>query len=764
MVASAGNDRTIRRWDAATGTAIGEPLIGHTGSVLALTAWTDPGGRTTVASAGYDRAIWRWDAATGTAIGEPLIGHTGSVLALTAWTDSEGRTTVASAGYDGAIRRWDAATGTPLGEPLTGHTGSVRALTTWTDPNGHTTLASAGNDGTIRVWDAATGDLLRRVFVEPVGLRGLADRPAVRDLLDRRALTQVLANLLSWRPTVPGGETGPSVVACEGPWGSGKTTIMRLVKERIAVRKASHDTQRHMSVAGACKLLREAGPSDHATSITVPEYQGALTAWFNPWVHQSSDEVWAGLARSIVDAAKPVLFPTEEAAQRYWLARNAERIDRFAVRRQLMLRALSPMLGFSVLIGLATVLINLSKVNDYTLFHLSNWRLTLSAFATVIAAVFLIVGLVHTVLRYYGRASVLLESDLVRGAVLSGPFSEGSADIVKSLRDPTYWLKSGYLHLVQKDTATTIRDLRNAGYDLVVFIDDLDRCSARTTAEVFEAINLFLSGTTDLNAKFVIGLDPSVVAAHLDTSYKDLDDREERLLQYGDDPSLGWAFLRKIVQLPVRVPRASDQAVRRFVATALDVPVDTAYRVVDPIGAESQSQGDKAGAELVESPVSSLDQPDLQSATRRMEHRKGSIERQPEVVGLIGQRLAAQPERSPREAKRLLNVWQLYQRLLDIIAPLRDDEAVVDRACNLVILAEIITRWPSLQPQLHQSCNGQRGLQILASACTDDLEWKNALAVVGLDRDEHVRAVANLRELLRTWNGPRVADLAAQVL
>lgn len=60
---------------------------------------------------------------------------------------------------------------------------------------------------------------------------------------------------------------------------------------------------------------------------------------------------------------------------------------------------------------------------------------------------------------------------------------------------------------MQEDTASTIRDLREAGYDLVIFIDDLDRCTADTTAEIFEAINLFLSGTTELEAKFVIGLD-----------------------------------------------------------------------------------------------------------------------------------------------------------------------------------------------------------------------------------------------------------------
>ena len=95
------------------------------------------------------------------------------------------------------------------------------------------------------------------------------------------------------------------------------------------------------------------------------------------------------------------------------------------------------------------------------------------------------------------------------------------------------------------------------------------------------------------------------------------------------------------------------------------------------------------------------------------------------------QRLTAQPDRSTREAKRLLNVWQLYQRVLDLVAPLSHDEAVIERACHLVILAEIVTRWPAMQHRLNQSWDGRRGLQILAAACDDDIKWKQALKVTG---------------------------------
>jgi WD40 repeat protein len=785
MLASGSDDGMIRRWDATAGTPLGKPLTsgrertrrrrwparwrGRSASVRvsdwvrALAAWTGPDGQTILASAAGDGVIRVWDATAGALIGNPLTGA-GAVTALAAWT---GQTMLASGSDDGMIRRWDATAGTPLGEPLTGHTSSVTALIAWTGPDGHTSLASASDDGTIRVWDASTGRLLQRVFVEPIRLRGLADRPAVHDLLGREALTQVLANLLLWRPTEAGGETGPSVVAFEGPWGAGKTTVLRLVEARIAAKPENRGASGYLSVATARKILGQgnlAGAAESATK-TPPHYRGALTAWFNPWIHQSSDQVWAGLARSITDAARIVLYPDDDEAEahRYWLKRNAERIDRFSVRKRLLLRTLSPILGFSAVTALATILINLAKLNNNVLFHIVRWRVTPSGLALAVAAVLLLVGLVHTVIRYYGRASRFLPADLIRGPVLSGSLGEGAADIVQNLRDPVYWLKSGYLHLIQQDTATTIRDLRSAGYDLVVFIDDLDRCSARTTAEVFEAINLFLSGTTDLNAKFVIGLDPAVVAADLDTVYKDLDVRY--LLQYGDDPSPGWAFLRKVVQLPVGAPHITDPAIQRFVAAGLDVPVEMIHSATNAIHANPGIKTDKVAVGPVQSLPAGYDElTTAPQAPGRDIPRMGSLERQPEILDLISQRLAAQPERSAREAKRLLNVWQLYQRVLDLVAPLRDDEAVVARACHLVILAEIVTRWPALQRQLHQSWNGRRGLQILAASCHDDANWKSALTITGLDTEEHARALANLRELLCTCDGATVATLAAQVL
>ena len=764
MLASASWDGTVRRWNATSGAPVGGPMAGHTGSVTALVAWDGLDGPM-LASASDDGTIQRWDATSGEPFGDPMTGHTRPVTALAAWRDRHGPR-LASASDDGTIQRWDATSGEPFGGPMTGHTGSVTALAAWVNLDAPA-LASAGADGMIRLWDASTGKSLGLVLVEPIRLRGLADRPAARDLLDRGALTQALANLILWRPTTAGAETGPNVVTVEGPWGTGKTTVLRLVQARIAADPEGPGTHRDMTVAAARKILRTpTSPGGSASTMVVESYRGALTAWFNPWAYQSSEQVWAGLARSIIDAAEPILYPAEAAgiAHSYWLNRNAQRIDRFAVSRSLLLRAVSPLLGFSAVTALATILISLAKLNSNTLFQIDHYRVTPGTLAFAIAVALLLAGVMHTVIRHYGPASTFLPGDLIRGPILSGSLSEGTSESEKNLRDPVYWAKSGYLRLVQEDTAVTIRDLRGAGYDLVIFIDDLDRCTADTTAKVFEAINLFLSGATELEAKFVIGLDPAIVASHLDITYKGPDDAH--LVRYGDDPSPGWAFLRKIIQLPVGAPRVTDRAIDQFLGAALEVTVETVRGSADTNDVDAEIEtGKEAGTPL---PPSTLD-PSLPTAESqkagREQLRTGALERQPEIVRLMRQRLIAQPDRSAREAKRMLNVWQLYQRVLDLVAPLSHDEAVIERACHLVILAEIVTRWPAMQPRLNQSCGGRRGLQILAEACGDDEKWEQALKEIGLAEPYYSAAVADLQALLRQYEGATVvADLAARVL
>jgi WD40 repeat protein/energy-coupling factor transporter ATP-binding protein EcfA2 len=144
MLASAGDDRTVRLWDVRTHKPLGAPLRGHAGAVSTVAFSTD--GRM-LASAGDDRTVRLWDVRTHKPLGAPLRGHSGAVSSVAFSPD---RRVLASGSDDNTIRLWDVRTRTPLGAPLQGHSGAVSSVAF--SPDGRV-LASGGGDHTIRLWN-----------------------------------------------------------------------------------------------------------------------------------------------------------------------------------------------------------------------------------------------------------------------------------------------------------------------------------------------------------------------------------------------------------------------------------------------------------------------------------------------------------------------------------------------------------------------------------------------------------------------------------
>jgi WD40 repeat protein len=51
----------VRIWDPATGSAVGQPLTGHTRGVSAVAAFPGPDGHTLLATGGVDATVRIWD-------------------------------------------------------------------------------------------------------------------------------------------------------------------------------------------------------------------------------------------------------------------------------------------------------------------------------------------------------------------------------------------------------------------------------------------------------------------------------------------------------------------------------------------------------------------------------------------------------------------------------------------------------------------------------------------------------------------------------
>jgi mono/diheme cytochrome c family protein len=146
LIATGGEDKTVRVWDAATGKQK-VSCEGHTDEVLAVAISRD--GKY-VLSAGRDRTVRLWDVKTG-AERRRYGGHTDAVNAVAFSPDGS---EALSAGADKTVRLWDVSDGKELA-CWTGHKDVVTSLAFSADGK----LALSGSrDQTVRLWDVANGE------------------------------------------------------------------------------------------------------------------------------------------------------------------------------------------------------------------------------------------------------------------------------------------------------------------------------------------------------------------------------------------------------------------------------------------------------------------------------------------------------------------------------------------------------------------------------------------------------------------------------
>jgi WD40 repeat protein len=145
MLASAGDDRTIRLWDSRTHRQVGAPLTGPEGPIREVAF--SPDGHA-LASAGDDGTIRLWNADTHEQIGKPLGRHDGTVLDIAFSPDGK---TLASGSDDGTIGLWDVDARRRLAARFVGDAGIVSSVAF--SPDGRR-LAAGTDRGGVQLWDA----------------------------------------------------------------------------------------------------------------------------------------------------------------------------------------------------------------------------------------------------------------------------------------------------------------------------------------------------------------------------------------------------------------------------------------------------------------------------------------------------------------------------------------------------------------------------------------------------------------------------------
>lgn len=101
----------------------------------------------------------------------------------------------------------------------------------------------------------------------------------------------------------------------------------------------------------------------------------------------------------------------------------------------------------------------------------------------------------------------------------------------------------------------------DSGKNIVVFVDDIDRLSIDEVQYVFKLVKLVADFPRTC---YILSFDEEMVAAALSPKYG------------GNRASAGYNFLEKIIQVPLKIPRASKAALSKFTLTLIHKVLDDA--------------------------------------------------------------------------------------------------------------------------------------------------------------------------------------------
>ena len=659
----------------------------------------------------------------------------------------------------------------------------------------------------------------------------------VDDKLGYAPYADAIASFIRHRGTLP-----PLTIGVTAPWGAGKTSLMRMIQQRLDPRedlekwkptdvRLSDDARKVLShglnggpgkgLVTNFELLRhtseskeaeiEASDLDADTPEKVTGDEWRPTVWFNPWVYQSGEQIWAGLAYEIISQITDRLSAGDR--ERFWLALNLRRVDRQALRRRiyrsLVERFLPLLLWFSLAVVLAVAGLLIALVVPPAadaLRSVAAWLVSLSGTAVGVGAVVAAVRFLGS--RASGSFGPLLRMPNPVKSAADQAARGDKGTFTELFRDPGYENRLGFLHLVHTDMRRVLDLVATRDRPLVVFVDDLDRCSPSAVVQVIEALNLFLAGEFP-NCVFVLAMEPAVVAAHVEAVYKDL--AAHPVVAEGS--TLGWRFLEKIVQLPLSLP--PPDAVRQSTGY-LDSLLERKREITAHQAAAAPAMPSPPPAQAEQAPQQAQATPEPAPAAAPEQDREERVRlivkeiwsQAPTIDTLAAAALEAQvkvvegsdgtllPETSealnrvlvelysdgeartaivagvpglasdnPREIKRFVNLFRFYTFIAQQ-HQLQGHPAV--SGAEIAKLAVLAIRWPHLLGVLARRA-GDSPVTTLSrlEQCVrqDGGDWAHALRDAGLTADEQNAApvwATHLRAFLATQ--PVIADAANRML
>ena len=243
--------------------------------------------------------------------------------------------------------------------------------------------------------------------------------------------------------------------------------------------------------------------------------QNVISVTFNAWQFEDSKQIWAGLASQI---SKRIEDELPWWAQQWLRIKYAWK----ARRTELLMNILLPVAVMLVVAGLFGVGYFRNQIVPDKFDSFSDLvRLMLPAGSALLTIWFL-------------SANILK---------VAKPMSERVLSYVSL---PNYRDQMGFQHRVKDDLSFIFEFLkdRRPNCKVIVYIDDLDRCSETKIMEILQAINLVLGGSEFF---VFVGMNMEIIERAIQAYYKDK--AVDELAEY---------YLSKIVQISFELPKRPD--------------------------------------------------------------------------------------------------------------------------------------------------------------------------------------------------------------
>ncbi|HEX9629767.1 MAG TPA: P-loop NTPase fold protein [Pyrinomonadaceae bacterium] len=383
-----------------------------------------------------------------------------------------------------------------------------------------------------------------------------SDVPAAKDELDVSRFANAIARFVLHPQTTP-----PITIGIHGPWGKGKSSFMQLIDSALvkyAEVNRADNTQKWNDAA--TKLIQaesiqaaignaqldNAGKERRTIEyenlrdeeralweeMTDAAKKNVLRIRFNAWQFEDAKQTWAGLASEISEQMEALL----PRRGRLFLKLKYAWKER---RSELILNVLVPLGIFwlvAILFGLGLFRGLIVPKQDSGLGGLLQLILP--------------VGSMLITIWYVSSQFVKVAQPI-------------SARVLSYVAMPNYREQMGFQHRVKDDlkfvydyvsTWLNTSSFNRAGkFRVVVYIDDLDRCSENKIMELLQAINLILA---DCEFFVFVGMDTEMIYRAIKSYYKgDVPDRFE------DN------YLSKIIQISFYLPDTKLQTRASYLST-----------------------------------------------------------------------------------------------------------------------------------------------------------------------------------------------------